>query len=362
MRKFIKFALLLLLAIAILLWFGRGLDWTEVGRAMRQADLRLIALAVLLVCTTYLIRAFRWRALLAPLSLSVSVRELFAATTVGFGALFLIGRAGEIMRPLFLSVQRDRSVGVSAAFITIAVERIYDMTANVVLFSASLALIGSRLAANANGPVDFARVREAGFFLLALVVAGICVLVLFRWRAGWITNWLEIRFSRSSYSPVRRAGEIIVKLLKELAAALGVLTNWRDLMATIGWTCLLWAVIVVANTLVLRAFNLDFGAREAMFVMGWSLIGSRVPTPGGGAGAFHATTGVALFLLGVAREQSAAIAIVAHLVLFAPATIFGLYYFLRSDVRLSQMWRKREDETLDAGFTKTKTEEASASL
>ena len=70
------------------------------------------------------------------------------------------------------------------------------------------------------------------------------------------------------------------------------------------------------------------------------MIGSAIPTPGGAAGAFHAATAGALILLGVARDQAAAISIVLHLVDFAPAALFGLFYFLRGDVnfgRLRQM-------------------------
>lgn len=361
MHKYIKFALLLLLAIIILVWFGRGLDWEEVGRAVRQADARLIALAILLVCTTYLIRAFRWRALLAPLA-SVNLRDLFAATTVGFGALFLLGRAGEIARPVFLASQRKRQVSTSAAFITIAVERIYDMAAIIVLFAATLALPGSDALVAGGDGVDFARVRWVGFVLLALAVVGICALVLFRWRAQGVLGWLETRFARARVSIVRRAGQIVINLLRELASALGVLTNVRDLTVTVGWTCLLWAVITSAYVLVLRAFGLEFGVREAIFVMGWSLIGSLVPTPGGGAGAFHATTGVGLVLLGVARDRAAAIAIVSHLALFAPATLFGIYYFLRSDVQFSQLRRERVPPRSDDALIEARAEEANASL
>jgi len=67
------------------------------------------------------------------------------------------------------------------------------------------------------------------------------------------------------------------------------------------------------------------------------MVGSVVPTPGGGAGAFHAATGAALVVLGAQREQAAAVAIVLHLVDFAPAAIFGLYYFLRGEINLDRL-------------------------
>jgi len=42
-------------------------------------------------------------------------------------------------------------------------------------------------------------------------------------------------------------------------------------------------------------------------------------------------------VLGVAKEQAAAIAIILHLVDFAPAALFGLFYFLRGDVNFARL-------------------------
>ena len=63
--------------------------------------------------------------------------DLFAATTVGFGTVFLIGRAGEVVRPVVLPM-RDPRVRPSVSIVTIMVERIYDMMAVVLLFAINL--------------------------------------------------------------------------------------------------------------------------------------------------------------------------------------------------------------------------------
>jgi uncharacterized membrane protein YbhN (UPF0104 family) len=116
-----------------------------------------------------------------------------------------------------------------------------------------------------------------------------------------------------------------------------VLVNARSLAVTIGWTALLWTVIALANWCVLRAFGLPFGASETVFVLGWALVGSLVPTPGGAAGAFHVATARGLSFLGVAEAKATAVSIILHLVLFGPALLLGLYFFLRSDVKLSRL-------------------------
>ena len=129
----------------------------------------------------------------------------------------------------------------------------------------------------------------------------------------------------------------MLRILEQLAQALRVLVNVRELAETIGWTFLLWFSIAAANLLVLRAFDLDVGFTETIFVLGWSLVGSLVPTPGGAAGAFHAATATGLLFLGVRKETAAALSIVLHLVDFGPALLFGVFYVIRGDLTWAKL-------------------------
>jgi uncharacterized membrane protein YbhN (UPF0104 family) len=330
LRPFVKFTALLLLTALLLWWFARGVDWARVGGEVAGTDWLLVAAGVAVVCATYVVRALRWGALLAPVA-RTGWRELLAATTVGFGAVFLVGRTGEVVRPSFLPLI-DSRVGPSASFVTIGVERIYDMTAVVVLFAINL--IWFR--APGGDPAAYAQVRRAGFVLLAAAVAGVGGLVLFRLRAAEVVRWLDARLERAP-AGVRRGGRFLTGLLDELRRALGVLTDARALAVTVGWTVVLWASIALANWCVLRAFDLPFGAGETLFVLGFALVGSLVPTPGGAAGAFHVATARGLTFLGVAEAKATAVSIVLHLVVFGPALFLGLYYFLRSDVKFSRL-------------------------
>ncbi len=348
MRSHIKTFLLLAIVVAILIWFGRKLDWAQVWTAVGQMNKSLLALAVLCICSTYLIRAFRWRVFLKPLA-SVGIKELFAATTVGFSAVFIIGRAGELMRPAFLSL-RNRSVPPTVSFITIAVERIFDSAAMILLFAIALLMVKAPTGVDAG---VFARIRSAGFLLLAGATFGIACLVLFRRYAAQVINWIEARLPAGE-GFANRVGRGIVHVARQLDAALGVLTNARALASAIGWSVLLWTIITIASVLVLRAFGLQLGIAEAVFVMGCSMVGSLVPTPGGAAGAYEAATMGGLFLLGVGREQAFAAAIVLKFVMFTPAIFFGLYYFMTSGVRLSRL-RAAAQQTEDAGVDEDET-------
>lgn len=339
-RKYVEFGALCLLALAILWWFGRKLNWHEVRQAVSHANPYLLGLAVLVISLAYLFRAARWGALLAPLC-PAGLRNLFIATTVGFGAVFLFGRTGEVVRPVVLPM-RDPRIRASASFVTIMVERIYDMLAVVVLFAVNL--LWFRPPANVGG--EFGRVRLAGIILLLVALAGVFGLTQFRRKSQGAIGWIKKTLERRTFIPARLT-RAVVSILEQLASALRVLVDARELAVTVGWSAMVWLSIALANLLVLRAFGLPFGMTATIFVLGWSLVGSLVPTPGGAAGAFHAATAAGLIFLGVQRDTAAAISIVLHLVDFGPAFVFGLYYIVRGDINLSRLRARTSSESVE---------------
>lgn len=329
-RKYIEFIALCLLASALLWWFGRNLDWREVGHRVGSANPYLLVIAVLVVCSTYVVRAFRWRTLLEPLG-SARLRDLFAATTIGFSAVFLIGRAGEFIRPVVLPM-RDPRVRPSASLVTILVERIFDMMAVALMFAINLVWFRPTGAFEAS----FDRVRVVGWGMLIATILGVIFLIWYRTKSGWFIEILDRRVTRWRFIP-RRLTNFVMRMLDQLSRALGVLVNARELAVTIGWTVVLWFGIALANFLVMRAFGLHVGVSETLFVLGWSLVGSLVPTPGGAAGAFHAATAAGFLFLGVEKELAAAVSIILHLVDFGPSTLFGAFYAIRGDLSFSKL-------------------------
>ncbi len=329
-RKYVEFGILCLLASVLLWWFGRNLDWSEVRHAVGDSDPYLLTGAVLIISVAYLFRTFRWGALLKPLH-PARVADLFAATTIGFSGVFLLGRAGEFVRPVVLSM-RDPRVRPSASLVTIVVERIYDLSAVVLMFAINLIWFKPPTALE----VSFERVRLAGYVLLGVAILGLAFLMWFRKRSSLVIGFVERFLTRLRVVP-QRLTKLVLRILEQLARALRVLVNFSELAQTIGWTALLWFGIAAANLLVLRAFHMKVGLSETIFVLGWSLVGSLVPTPGGAAGAFHAATAAGLLFLGVKKETAAALSIVMHLVDFGPALLFGLFYVIRGDLSFSKL-------------------------
>lgn len=334
LRKSLKFILLCLFAVLILWFFGRSLNWQEVGDNLRKANAFYIIAAVLVICLGYLLRAFRWRVLLEPIT-EASLKELFATTTVGFAAVFFVGRAGEIVRPMWLPM-RDKRVRPSAALVTLGLERIFDLAALICFFSVTLLFFDPPESSKINYATQYGLVKLLGNVMLAGVVVGFISLFFYQRFSAPIISWFE-RATDRKFIP-RRLRRLFLSLLNQLAAALQILKSASELFRVIFWTISLWFAIAVPTWFVILAFDLPFhiSLAGAMFVMFWAAMGSLIPTPGGAAGAFHAVTAGGLMFLGVERNDAAAVSLIMHLVYFAPALIFGFYYLFHGDISIAR--------------------------
>lgn len=297
---------------------------------MRKANPFYITLATLIICFGYLLRAKRWQVLLEPIT-DTSLRDLFATTTVGFAAVFFVGRMGEMVRPMWLPML-DKRVRPSAGLVTLLLERVFDLAALICFFSVNLIWF--------NVPVgresEFGYIKLIGNFMLAASVVSFTGLIIYQRYSAYFIGLAE-KLTDRKFIP-RRLRRIFLSLLRQLAEALQILKNWREIVAVVFWTSMLWLSIAIPTLLVILAFDLpvQIGLSDALFVMGFAAIGSLIPTPGGAAGAFHAATAGGLLFLNISTEDAAAVSIVMHLVYFAPALLFGFYYFFHGDISFAK--------------------------
>ncbi len=305
----------LLLAAGLLGVFWYRLDWPLVTESLRRMHVALVLLAIVLILMTYLTRALRWRVFLAAVG-SPTLGNALAATVIGFSMIFVLGRIGEATRPLVLSL-RER-IRPSATLATILIERLCDMITVAVAFAVSLLFIsgpgGSREPFTVLGPF--------GEAALLLSVLGVMGLLVFRFRAEGVLEVLERR-SRWISEKLRRP---ILNLFRHLADGLSILHDVRALARTVAYTLATWGLVAASFWLVARAFDLHLTVASVIFVIGFAMVGSLVPTPGGSAGAFHTTTMLGLMWLGIERNAAASMALIMHAVSFGPALLVSPYF------------------------------------
>src|SRR6267378_6243106 len=99
------FIFLVLCAIATIVAYramGWKFDWALFFSTIRHIRWGWLTLSVAVTVFTFVIRAARWEELLAPIK-KVGFGPIFTTTVMGFSAIFLLGRAGELVRPLWLA-------------------------------------------------------------------------------------------------------------------------------------------------------------------------------------------------------------------------------------------------------------------
>lgn len=339
----VRTILSLIVGALFVYWFAHKLNWVEVWIEVRKANWGQLGLAIALLVGTYFVRVLRWRELLEPMA-RPSLGALFRATMIGFTALFFVGRAAEmIVRPASLSVKEK--VHPSASYATVMIERVFDMVMVVVFFAVNL-IFFEYIARDADATRLFGWIKITGVLLLVAAAAGIYGLSAFRRGRNSALTYLERKLA---WLP-KGAHAGAMSLLRHISEGLAVLHDARGLTVTVSYTVLLWLMVAVAHLLVVRAFGIpyvDVPFTGAVFVMGLSMLGSVVPTPGGATGPFHTATAAALAFLGVEHNKAASVAIILHLVIFTPATMFGMYYLAKEGLSLDRLRRIGEEKDRD---------------
>ena len=132
MKNAARLAAGLVLSATFLTLAARGVSWGEVADALGRARPGHVLLAGAGMILSLGFRALRWGVLIEPIH-PVGRWRLFSATCIGFAANMLLPlRAGEIVRPWVIS--RREPVPFAQAMGTIALDRLFDMGALLMLF------------------------------------------------------------------------------------------------------------------------------------------------------------------------------------------------------------------------------------
>ena len=314
------------LAVGLVALFLRNADFARVAEGMRTARLDLLALAVVLTMLTYVIRTERWQYLLEPLG-PTRFAVAFRTTVIGFAASSVLpARAGEVLRPYLLA--RREGLSATATFATIIVERILDLVAMLVLLATYLLVFDPGMAARDSAL--FAAIRLGGLLMAPVAVLSIALMFVLSGHPEWLQVWLR-RADR--FLPTRLAG-LLGRIVAMLSSGFGVLRRPERLVASLGWSLVLWFVICGETWAVAQAFHIDMPLVGSWLMLALLVVGVAVPTPGG-VGGFHEA-----FRLGAtaffAADNNAAVgaAILLHATSFVPVTLLGLWFAVRDGLSL----------------------------
>ncbi len=329
MRSHLRAVIVLALGAALLVFFLYNVDLRGVASQIVHANLWWLAFSLLTMLVNLAIRAWRWQYLLEPLG-RPAFWSSFRATAVGFAASAVLpARAGEVIRPYFLS--RQEKMSATGAFATIILERVLDMV-TVVSLLALYVLVFAPSTIDATS-VAFETVKWAGFTAAAGAVGALVVLFLLAGNPARLAQSLE---RVEALLPSRLAG-LLSKVAEKFAIGLGAIRKPGRLAVSLVLSFPLWLSIAAGIWGAAQAFHLDVPFTGSFLVISLLVVGVAVPTPGA-VGGFHAAFRfAATTFFGAPDDAAVGAAIVLHLFTVGPTLLLGLLFAGQEGLNLTRM-------------------------
>jgi glycosyltransferase 2 family protein len=322
-------------ALGLLAWFlyshfsARGFDVRLFLSSVSGIRWEWVLLAVTLMYGTYYGRALRWAVLLKPLRPHPRMSNLLSATIIGFTAITLFGRPGEIVRPYLISVKEQ--VPLASQLAAWIVERIYDLLMALLVFGFALARVTS--SGMQVGP-SLAWILGAG----GETVAGICLLLI-----------VILLLFRHFAEPMRRRLTDALRVLPEpqfvrvsklvTAFVNGIESTRSDaaLLLLLFYSVVEWVLIAACYWCIARAFPhvLHLSLVDILIFMGFVSFGSVVQLPGIGGGMQVVSVVVLTELFGLRLEVATSFALFTWFITFVVIVPVGLLEALREGLN----WR-----------------------
>jgi glycosyltransferase 2 family protein len=261
----------------------QGFRWERFRDTLASLDPFWLAAATLLALLTYAGRVIRWEVMLRPLAPNLRWGSLVSATAIGFTAVVLFGRAGELVRPYLIAVKER--VPFSSQLAAWLLERIFDLLVVVVLFGVALAQVDatdSRI-----GPSVRWLIQQGGGLVALMGVVCLAALFALARYAHQLRNRLleALSFLPDAYQ------ERVDRTVTAFADGMSVTREARVMPLLALYTAVEWAIIVACYLCLFRSFPAlaGLGLQDTLLFLGFVAFGSIIQIPGVGGGLQLAT-------------------------------------------------------------------------
>jgi uncharacterized protein (TIRG00374 family) len=270
-------ALCLLVYLQVRAW--KTFDWAMFWSRTEHVNWLYLFYGLALTYVAYALRAARWRIFLKPVCKTTTAR-LLAPQFVGFAALALLGRAGEMIRP-YIIAKKERLTFTSQVAVW-GVERIFDMGSFAVMLAASF------LSPDLRALAFYRQLREASFVLIAFIIALIVGLVIVRRSGERVAEFLHDRVA--GFAP-KLAHHLRDKIMS-FSRGLETIQDLTSALQLAGISLFMWVLIAYAYYAITHAYPGELQALtlpHEIVLMGSSMVGSMLQLPAVGGGSQLAT-------------------------------------------------------------------------
>jgi uncharacterized protein (TIRG00374 family) len=316
----LKFLAFLFIGL-LLLWIAfRNVDFTRLGKGLREATYGWLILSLMFAVFAYMSRARRWVLLVRPMGYKPRFRNTFYAMMTGYLANLALPRIGEISKCVALG--KKENIPVDKLIGTVVIERTIDffslVTIMVIMLFVDGSTLGPFLIDNIYEPLQEKLSSVFGFawiFWIILSVSGLLILyVIYHYRE----KLRKIRFFAKIYDTL----EGITHGLKTITA---IEHKWEFLFHTVfiwvNYLLMTWVVVFTLDS----TSHLDLA--DGIFILVIGGLGMTAPVTSG-IGAFHFIVSQGLLLVyGIKLEDGLVYAILAHESQLIFGALLGLFSF-----------------------------------
>lgn len=281
-------------------------DPAEIWANLQQAELSFIGWSALGILLFMMIRAVRWRYMLAN---EITWSQVFHIQNIGYMFnMVLPFRAGDVARALLIG--NVPPITLARGLSTMVVERILDMMFIVALLPFTLAEV-------INLPVWM---QEGATASGVVAVGAIGVLIVAANQRGLANRWGTAVLNRIPFMQTERW----IGRMNELLDGLGSLTRLKDSLILVLLSILVWIPILFAYQWGIRAVGGQVSLLAASFVVCAAALSIALPSSPGQIGVFHIGVTAAMLALGQSDGAAAGFAVVYHALNLISMIILGL--------------------------------------
>jgi uncharacterized protein (TIRG00374 family) len=309
--------------------------------AIRTANPYYLLLSVVAIYACYALRALRWEVFQKNLGPS-RFWTIYKLTLAGFSATFLLGRAGEPVRPLLMA--RKEKLPVADMFGLYVLERLFDTASTAVIAGLGLVLYQSHARADGGTNTLATAAKTTGSLLCIGVSIALTFLVYLRLHG---TALLERRLQ--DWLPLPGWKSTLARIVLGFVRGVQTIRTWADLAMAVAYSAAHWFLVLLIFVWVSHSLGgslSNIGLGDALLLLAFTLVGSALQLPGVGGGSQLACFLAYTTVFGVEKEPAAAAAILIWLITFAAGSLAGIPLLIGEGMSLGELRRMAQSEAV----------------
>lgn len=308
------------------LWLSmRNVSPEKIPAVVSTLRLQFVLLMVLSLTCEHLLRAIRWRTILA--GRSVTIKHAWFATILGYCFTNLLpARAGEFVKAMYL---KKKQAGTFSEIIgSIVVERFLDGVVLITMIAISLQYF------RANEMLSQAAFSALVFNVLVLIF------IVFTW---FRRNWVEYILSKVFGLLPTSFGSKLNHWSKSFIDGLDLISKPLSFLSALASAYVGWFFSITTIVLCLKMFSLNMGYSEATLIVSILALAAMIPSSPGMIGIYQFCSVLALHnVLNQPLEVAATFGLVSHAMTYFYSIFAGFAVMAHEGVKYKELKKVSE--------------------